>query len=124
MKKSTLSLALVLCLTAAFAQTDKYIKTMEGAIQELYNAQAPDAFDPVINKLTRIGQAEKSQWEPFYYASLGHVFKSFRIQDNQVKDGILDQAHSALDQAETNSPENVEIIALRGFIDMMKMTIY
>ncbi len=114
---------LVIFATTLTAQNDKFTSSMEGAIAELYQAQAPTDFDPVINKLNRIGQAESSRWEPHYYVALGQVFKSFRFQDVTEKDQILDQAHSALDKAQTADANNAEIVALRGFIDMMKISV-
>ncbi len=114
---------LVIFATTLTAQNDKFTSTMEGAIAELYQAQAPTDFDPVINKLNRIGQAEASRWEPHYYAALGQIFKSFRFQEPETKDGLLDQAHAALDKAEAVDANNSEVVALRGFIDMMKISV-
>ncbi len=121
--KTVLSFTLILSVSTLFAQSEKYLQSMEATIAELYSAQAPDAFDPIINKFSRIGQAEKSQWEPFYYAALGHTFKSFRTQDMPTRDTMLDQAHESLNFAEAISENNAEIIALRGFIYMMQISV-
>ena len=121
MKTLKLTTVFFLLATASFAQSPKYIETMEKTIADLYAAQAPDSFNPIINKLTRIGQAEKTQWEPYYYASLANVFKAFRIQDLEAKDAVLDQAHVALKQAAELSENNVEIVLFEGFINMIKI---
>lgn len=119
----TLKIIVVLALIAnlSMAQNKKYIKTMKAAIDEMYSANESAAFDQVVNKFTRIGQAEKTEWEPFYYAAQSHVFKGFRIADLQAKDVVLDQALSALSLAEEVSENNVEIILLQGFINMIKI---
>ncbi|MCP4459617.1 MAG: hypothetical protein GY816_16570 [Cytophagales bacterium] len=121
MKTLKLTIACTLLVTASLAQSKKYIETMEASIAELYAAETVESFDPVINKFTRIGQAEKMQWEPYYYASLANVFKAFRIQDLQVKDAVLDQALASLKQASELSENNVEIVLFEGFINMIKI---
>jgi len=121
MKTLKLTIALFLLATASIAQSPKYIETMEKTIADLYAAQSPESFDPIINKFSRIGQAEKTEWEPYYYASLANVFKAFRIQDLDAKDAVLDQAHAALKQAAALSENNVEIVLFEGFINMIKI---
>ncbi len=121
MKILKLTIAFILMSTVSHAQSEKYIKTMELTIMDLYKAKTAESFDQIINKLTRIGQAEKTQWEPYYYVSLANVFKSFGIQDLQAQDVVLDQAHEALKQAAEISEDNVEIVLFEGFINMIKI---
>lgn len=103
------------------AQGDRYTETMKAAIAELYSVETSDGYDPIINKFQRIGEAEGTAWEPFYYASLGHLFKGNKIEDLTVRDASLDQALAALEDAATLAPDNVEIILLEGFINMIKI---
>lgn len=121
MKSFNLLLFLTIYAVMAQAQSTKYIQTMETSIPAIYQAESIEAFDPLANKFDRIGQAEGSQWEPYYYAALTHTFKAFRINDLQAKDVVLDQALTALSKADNLSENNTEIIALRGFINMIKI---
>ena len=121
MRALKIFIVLALIASSSMAQNKKYIKTMKAAIDEMYDANESAAFDQVVNKFTRIGQAEKTEWEPFYYAAQSHVFKGFRIADLQAKDVVLDQALSALSLAEEVSENNVEIILLQVFINMIKI---
>lgn len=120
MKTSIFTFIAVLMATSLMAQ-DKFTKTMQASINELYTAQTIEALDANTNKFNRIGQAEETRWEPFYYASLGQVFRAFRIEDLLAKDAVLDQALAHLDKADDVSENNVEIILLEGFINMIKI---
>lgn len=121
MKSLNILIVLVIAATFANAQNKKYIQTMESSIPSIYQVESLDGYDPIANKFDRIGQAEASQWEPYYYASLTYVFKSFRIDDLPTKDKVLDQALVALGKASSLSENNSEIIALQGFINMIKI---
>jgi hypothetical protein len=123
--KNILSAFILVALVSGVlsAQSKKYIATMETSIKSLYDIQVLEEFDPIINKFSRIGQAEKTQWEPYYYESQASLFKAFRIEDLQAKDGVLDQALDALTKATKLSPNNVEIILMEGFINMIKISV-
>lgn len=121
MKSINLLIILALVAFTANAQNKKYIQTMESSIPAIYQAKTLEEFDPLANKFDRIGQAESDQWEPYYYASLAYVFKAFRIEDLPAKDIVLDQALTALEKGATISENNAELLALRGFINMIKI---
>ncbi len=119
--KNLITLIILAISSAAFAGGgSNFEKTMGSSIQELYTIQDLDGFDKMANKFTRIGDAEKDQWLPYYYASLSFVFKAFRLEDLKVKDGVLDQALAALAKG-TAINENAETVALKGFINMIKI---
>ncbi|MEP2023590.1 MAG: hypothetical protein ABJI85_02930, partial [Reichenbachiella sp.] len=80
MKSLNILIVFVITATFANAQNKKYIKTMETSITAIFQAENTEALDATANKFDRIGQAEASEWEPYYYASLSHVFKAFKIE--------------------------------------------
>lgn len=124
MKKiGILILGIVIATIANAGNNKKYIKTMEGTIEQLYAAQTVESFDPVTNKFTRIAEAEGDKWMPYYYAALSNVFKSFRMKDMGARDGVLDQAQAMLVKAAELDKGNSEITALDGFIYMMKISV-
>lgn len=122
MKTLNLFITLTLASVTLFAQSS-YKKTMSGTIMEMYQAEDLSTQDQLINKFNRIAQAESDKWEPRYYEALTHVFKSMRIQDLATKDAVLDQAHVALKAATAIDDNNSEIVALQGFVDMMKIAV-
>jgi hypothetical protein len=122
MKTLTLASTLILASHLILGQ-NSYEEFMSKSILELYQADSVTKFDPLANQFNRIAKAETDKWEPSYYEALTHVFKSLRIKDLSSKDMALDQAHQALKEATQVDANNSEIIALQGFVDMMKVSV-
>ena len=120
--KGIIITAIVLGITfSSNAGGSAYEKTMGKTIGEMYATNDLAAFDQVANKFARIGDAEKSEWLPYYYGALTYTFKAFRINDLQEKDAVLDQALVVLDKAYAIEANNSEVISLHGFINMIKI---
>jgi hypothetical protein len=119
--KSLLIIATVALLAAAPA--DKFTDQMKKCIGTLYAARTPDDYQKSINTFNRIGDAEKTKWEPFYYSALGSIFMASGELDALKKDAILDIAKQTLDKASAVKGEDSEIVALEGFIQMLKVTV-
>ena len=107
--------------TTARANDSKYIEAMQKNIQAVYTAKTIPDYQTAVNALERIGAAEKTKWEPFYYASFGSIMMSNQEKDKAAKDTYLDQAVTALNKAKAIVPNESEIIALEGFIYMMRI---
>lgn len=121
MKAITLILTFISSMT--FANDDKYTEQMTKNIDAIYKAQTPDQFQQVINAFERIGNAEKTKWEPFYYASFGYLMQAINVQDVGKKDQLLDLAATSLDKAKVIKENESEIVALEGFIYMIRLTV-
>lgn len=121
--KTIQTLVFLLCAIAAQANDDKYINTMTKNIEAVYKAQTIEELQNAINTFERIGNAEKTKWEPFYYASFGYLMIVTRETDGAKKDGYLDLAKQALDKASAILPNDSELIALEGFVHMMRLTV-
>ena len=121
MKKIILGL---LCLTPFFSYaSDEYTKNMEVGIKELFTVRTIDELQVVANKFDRIASVETEEWLPSYYASLAHIWMATREPDNTKKDQWLDEAQSRLSQVYEKDDSNSEIVALQGFIYMLKLTV-
>lgn len=103
------------------ANDSKYIEAMQKNIEAVYTAKTIPDYQTAVNALERIGAAEKTKWEPFYYASFGYIMMSNQEKDNAKKDAYLDQAVTALNKGKAIVPNESEIIALEGFIYMMRI---
>lgn len=114
---------LMLALPLSSFASDKYTEAMQKNIQAVYTQQSVDELQNTVNTLERIGTAEKSKWEPFYYASFGYVMMANREKDGAKKDGYLDRATAALDKAKAIQQSDSEITALEGFIHMIRVTV-
>ncbi|HNP94904.1 MAG TPA: hypothetical protein PKJ63_04725 [Cyclobacteriaceae bacterium] len=122
MKTYVLILAMSLLTQFSWA-SDKYEQAMLKNIEAVYDAETPEGLQQAVNAFERIGGAEKDKWEPFYYASFGYVMMSVREQDATKKDGLLDKAQEVLKKASAINSQESEIVALEGFIYMMKVTV-
>lgn len=118
-----LAACIFLASNFAFATSDKYIESMQKNIETVYTAQSIPDIQNAVNALERIGEAEKTKWEPFYYASFGYVMMANREKESVAKDGYLDLALKSLERAKALQPNDSEIIALEGFVHMIRVTV-
>lgn len=116
-------LTLLLISIAAFASNEKYVEAMKKNIEAVYKAPTIEELQSAVNALNRIGDAEKTKWEPYYYASFGNIMLATRETDVNKKDSYLDLAKVALDKALTIQPNESELAALEGFIHMIRTSV-
>src|SRR5690242_3391531 len=90
---------LCLSLSALSFAADKFTEQMSKNIEAIYKAQTADEYQRAINTFERIGNAEKSRWEPYYYAAFGYVLMAAGEQDLSKKDPLLDLAKASVDKA-------------------------
>ncbi len=115
--------AIVLLASKTFATEDKYVETMQKNIEVVYTAQSIPDIQNAVNTFERIGEAEKTKWEPFYYASFGYVMMANREKEAAVKDTYLDLSLKSLEKAKALQSNESEIIALEGFVHMIRVTV-
>jgi hypothetical protein len=120
--KTTISIFLMV-LTVAVIAGDKYTDQMTKNIELVYKAQTSEELQQAVNTFERIANAEKTKWEPFYYASFGNIMLATREKDGAKKDGFLDLAKGLLDKAALINANESEIAALEGFIHMIRVTV-
>ena len=106
-----------------FAHTSDYQKAMLDNLSAMEQAQTEAQWQEVANKFSRIADVEQDQWLPDYYAGYCYiVISTFKEQPDQ-KDHLLDQAQEHLDQALAIGGENSELLALQGFVHMIRLTV-
>jgi hypothetical protein len=108
-----------LCL---FAQSDRFQKGMETNIALLDSAKSPDDFTAVAAAFERIGDAEKSQWLPYYYAALANIWKGFS-DPKANKDDVANKADALIAKAEAIAPKNSEIALEKSMAATLHMTV-
>jgi len=121
--KTLILIITMLTVCSSYGQGGNYTQTMQAVIQDLYAAETSNDYDPVINKLKRIADVEKDQWEPNYYIALGYTFKAGNIENNEEKDALLDEGLQFVSKAAEITENNAEILALEGFINMIKVSV-
>lgn len=122
MKTITL-IFLIVITSAAFANDEKYFEQMGKQIQLVYQAQTIEELQEAVNALERIASVEKSKWEPHYYSAFGYLMMATREKEGSKKDQYLDQALAAVEKGKTVVPQESELIALEGFVHMIRVTV-
>ncbi len=62
--------SLMFLVLAGSAQSDKYVAAMKKNLELFDSAKTTADFQSLANTFERIGDAEKTQWLPYYYAGL------------------------------------------------------
>ena len=114
---------LLLIVHSLSANDERYLEAMQKNIQTVYTAQSVSELQHSVNSLERIASAEKTKWEPYYYAGFGYILMATREQDGGKKDLFLDQAIAAIEKAKSINASESEIIALEGFAHMIRITV-
>jgi len=123
MKKVILVLAVAVATTfSSFAQSEKYYGAMGASLQQYGTAKTPEELDALAAKFERIGDAEKTQWLPFYYAALIKTNKAMQTQGVAI-DKLADEAAAILAKAEAIEPNNSEILCVKSMIATAKMLV-
>jgi hypothetical protein len=124
MKKIVTTCLFALFVIGSFAQSEKYIKAMQSNVSQLEGAMQAGKFPELANNFERIGDAEKTQWLPYYYAAYCTVMTSFTEPDKSKVDGIADKAEAFITKAETLAGgENSEICVIKSMIASSHMMV-
>lgn len=124
MKKLFLT-ALLVISASAFSQT-AFEKAMTEKISKLEQSKTPEDFTASSNDFARIGDKEKTNWIPYYYAAHASIEKGrnlMRTGKMSELDAIAAEAQTNLDKASALSPNNAEILILQKMIHSLKMMV-
>ena len=126
MKRIILALLMAVSITSAsMAQSAQY----EGAMtKQVTLLDDPANFNPqklqeLANTFERIGDAEKTQWLPYYYAGYCNVMIAFMEKDQSKVDPIADKAEAAINKADALSPKNDEVLCIKSLIASSRISV-
>lgn len=112
MHKTLLFFGLLISLSG-FAQSEKYAQTMQKNIALLDSAKSTDELLSLAGTFARIGDAEKTQWLPYYYAALAQTWIGWnpatkdKDANSQQINAYLAKAEAIEKNAETYAVENM-----------------
>ncbi len=112
MQKVLFCFALLLSLSGS-AQSDKYTQSMQKNIALLDSAKTTDELLSLAGTFARIGDAEKTQWLPYYYAALAQTWIGWnpatkdKDANSQQINAYLAKAEAIEKNAETYAVENM-----------------
>lgn len=128
MKRLSLLLAAISISMALFSQSEKYVTAMQTLTPKVDTILDKSAYIELSNSFERIGNAEKTEWLPFYYAALAQVNAGYTFAmdggfgDKTADiDPIADKAEDLIKKAEAISKENSEIWVIKKMIASLKM---
>lgn len=126
MKKGLFSLALLLVfISSVKAQSEKFINTMQEKISAADTVRNPQGLQQLSAAFERIGDAEKTQWLPYYYAALTQVNSGYMMGMENMSvskvDPIADKAEALLNKAEALEKANSEIFIVKKMIASLRM---
>jgi hypothetical protein len=114
MKKTLVLLALPLLIGfASRAQSDKYVAVMQKNLSLFDSSKTIDQYQSLAATFDRIGDAEKTQWLPYYYAALAQTLAGWNpdMKDKDANsrkiDAYLAKAEAIEKNAETYAIENM-----------------
>ena len=120
MKKIIFSLLMLTSVTV-MAQSDKYEAAMKKSIAALDSAKTVMDYQSAAASFERIGDAEKTQWLPFYYAGLAYSTIGWMDQSLD-KDENATKIKALCDKAEAIE-KNSEIYALLNMAATQQMVV-
>ena len=124
MKKGILAIASLFLLTAALAQSEKYVKAMEALVPAVDTTRDMGKLAELANSFERIANAEKTQWLPYYYAALVNINMAnqyFTLQQPDKIDPLMDKAQPLLLKAQELEKNNSELYCLEKMYNTGKM---
>lgn len=126
MKKALFSfLFLATCISAVNAQSEKFMKAMQDKVAAVDTARNQQALLDLSAAFERIGDAEKTQWLPYYYAALTQVNAALMSGVGNLKaektDPMADKAETLLNKAEALAKDNSEIFIVKKMIANLRM---
>jgi len=104
-----------------FAQSDKYVEAMQKNISLLDAAKTTQDFQTAANAFERIGEAEKTQWLPYYYAGLA-LARAGWMDPAMDKDANSARIKSICEKAMTIE-KNAEIYSLLNMAATQEMMV-
>jgi hypothetical protein len=120
MQKAILALVLLITFTAS-AQSDKYAQAMQKNIAQLDSAKSTDQLESLAAAFERIGDAEKTQWLPYYYAALAQTWIGWNPATKD-KDANSAKINAYLAKAEVIE-KNAELYAVENMSATQQMLV-
>lgn len=119
--KKLILVSLLFTALCASAQSDKYAEAMKKNLMLMDSAKTTADFQNVANAFERIGDAEKNQWLPYYYAGLALSRPAWTDQKLD-KDTNAEKIKALCDKAESID-KNAEICTIRNMAATQQMLV-
>jgi hypothetical protein len=123
MKKIFLAVMLLVITATSFSQSDRYKQAMATNLSKFDSSGSADQMLSLSNAFERIGDAEKTQWLPYYYASLAYTLHAFMKNTPSSNDNYANKAEELINKAEALEKNNSEIACVKSMIASLRMLV-
>ncbi|MEQ8812726.1 MAG: hypothetical protein RIE59_26880 [Imperialibacter sp.] len=113
---------LILFSVADIKAQSPYEKGMRAALEQLFSDEGgKENWQNAANKLERIANVEKDKWQPNYYAALAYAWMATKEETMVLQDEKMNRARKFVEAGLAVSPDNVELITMQGYTDMLSI---
>jgi len=126
MKKFLLLALTALLLQPVFSQSEKYTGAMKKNIAEIDSAFRHNEMarlNDIAATFERIGDAEKTQWLPYYYAAYCQVTLAFIKNEVANNDVVADKVDQLIAKADALEKNNSELSLLKAMNTSLRMLV-
>jgi hypothetical protein len=123
--KKLLFISAIMIAVAANAQSDKYVAAMQSNLQKFETAKTINDYEALAAAFTRIGDAEKTQWLPYYWAAIAlstGTWADEKVDKEAMAARIIVLADKA-DAFTTDNADKSEILVLRNMAATQQMMV-
>jgi len=116
---------LLLTATTGSAQSDKYMEAMKKNLSRFDSVKTTEDYQALAATFERIGDAEKTEWLPYYYSALALLTPAWT--DTKLdKDANATKIKSLMDKAEPLTKDNAdkaEVLSIRNMTATQQMLV-
>ena len=120
MKKIILAIALF--TTFGLNAQTKYESAMQNGFSKMKDSKTADEMSAVASFFERVGDAEKTQWLPYYYAARNYTIAAF-MNPAADKDKAAEKVKDLIAKAEAIEKANAEIFCLKQQVAVMQLVV-
>ena len=119
--KKIITLVALLATVTLHAQSDKYTAAIQKTLALLDSAKTSQDLESVSATFERIGDAEKTQWLPYYYSAL--ALTNLGWADQKVEKDKLAEKTKAIIAKAAAIEDNAELYTLRNMVATQQMLV-
>jgi tetratricopeptide (TPR) repeat protein len=123
MKRSIFIFVALMATVYAKPAYDPYTENMLAAKTIADSALTEPSLLSAANYFIRIAAMNPDQWLPHYFAAYCYARISHLNKDAEVCDQWVDRAQEEVDKAYEISPQNSEVLVLKGFVLQARMNV-
>lgn len=115
-------IAVALFATLGLQAQSKYESAMQNGFTKMKESKTADEMSAVASFFERVGDAEKTQWLPYYYAARNYTISAF-MNPSADKDKVAEKVKDLIAKAEAIEKDNAEIFCLKQQVAVMQLVV-